>query len=47
MAGSIPRRPKNSVSAPPLAPGRYTVHWRVLSVDTHVTEGTFAFTVAP
>jgi copper resistance protein C len=35
------------VSVPPLPPGRYTVHWRVLSVDTHVTEGTFAFTVAP
>jgi methionine-rich copper-binding protein CopC len=35
------------VSVPPLPPGRYTVRWRVLSVDTHVTEGTFQFTVAP
>jgi copper resistance protein C len=34
-----------SVSLPPLAPGRYTVKWRVLSVDTHVTEGDFTFDV--
>src|SRR5919198_376582 len=31
----------------PLSPGRYTVIWRVVSVDTHVTEGDFAFRVAP
>jgi len=30
-----------------LAPGDYTVVWRVLSVDTHRTEGRFRFTVAP
>jgi copper resistance protein C len=35
------------VSVPPLAPGRYRVVWRVLSVDTHVTEGDFTFDVAP
>jgi copper resistance protein C len=28
-----------------LAAGSYTVHWRVVSVDTHHTEGTFPFTV--
>jgi methionine-rich copper-binding protein CopC len=28
-----------------LAPGAYTVHWRVLSVDTHTTEGSFTFRV--
>ena len=28
-----------------LAPGRYSVHWRVLSVDTHTTEGHFGFNV--
>jgi methionine-rich copper-binding protein CopC len=28
-----------------LAPGRYSVHWRVLSVDAHTTEGNFAFYV--
>jgi len=31
----------------PLKPGRYKVIWKVLSVDTHVTNGTFPFTVAP
>ena len=30
-----------------LKPGRYKVVWKVLSVDTHVTNGTFSFTVAP
>ena len=31
----------------PAPPGVYTVRWRVLSVDTHVTEGDFKFTVRP
>lgn len=31
----------------PLAPGTYTVKWRVISVDTHPTEGDFTFTVKP
>jgi len=35
------------VSLGPLAPGRYTVVWRVVSVDSHVTEGDFTFRVAP
>lgn len=35
------------VSLPSLAPGTYRVTWRVLSVDTHVTEGDFTFEVAP
>lgn len=35
------------VSLPKLAPGKYRVKWRVLSVDTHVTEGDFTFDVAP
>jgi len=35
------------VSLPQLPPGRYRVVWRVLSVDTHVTEGDFVFDVAP
>ena len=43
-----PAAPKQlRVSLPPLAAGTYKVRWRVLSVDTHVTEGTFSFTVAP
>ena len=29
----------------PLGPGTYRVKWRVLSVDTHVTEGDFTFRV--
>ena len=35
-----------TVSVPPLAPGRYKVTWRVLSVDTHATEGDYSFDVA-
>ena len=35
------------VSLPQLAPGTYRVAWRVLSVDTHVTEGDFSFDVVP
>lgn len=31
----------------PLPPGIYTVTWRAVSVDTHVTNGDFKFTVAP
>lgn len=30
---------------PMLAPGTYRVKWRVVSVDTHRTEGEFSFTV--
>ena len=33
------------VTLPPLAPGKYTVIWRVLSVDSHITEGRFMFRV--
>jgi methionine-rich copper-binding protein CopC len=35
------------VSLPPLAPGVYRVLWRVLSSDTHVSEGDYSFEVAP
>jgi methionine-rich copper-binding protein CopC len=35
------------VSLPPLAPGVYRVVWRVLSADTHLTEGDYSFEVAP
>jgi methionine-rich copper-binding protein CopC len=34
-----------STNAPNLAPGRYTVRYRVLSVDGHVVESSFTFTV--
>jgi methionine-rich copper-binding protein CopC len=33
------------VRLPTLAPGRYTVSWHAVAVDTHRTEGRFAFTV--
>ncbi len=36
-----------AVSLPPLPPGRYTVRYRVLSVDGHVVEASFVFTVGP
>lgn len=35
------------VSVQTLAPGQYRVEWRVVSLDTHVTQGDFAFRVAP
>jgi copper resistance protein C len=35
------------VSLKPLAPGTYKVVWRVVSVDTHTTNGDCTFKVAP
>ena len=32
-------------SLKPIKAGTYQVHWRVLSVDTHTTEGNFSFSV--
>ncbi len=40
-----PEPTKMTVALPPLAPGEYTVHWSVVSVDTHPTEGRFTFSV--
>jgi methionine-rich copper-binding protein CopC len=41
-----PRDPRVlRVSLPPLAPGRYVVRYRVLSVDGHVVESAFPFHV--
>jgi methionine-rich copper-binding protein CopC len=36
-----------SVSLRPGGPGTYRVVWRVLSVDTHTTDGSFSFKVGP
>ena len=36
-----------SVPLKPLPAGRYRVQWHAVSVDTHRTEGAYAFTVAP
>lgn len=45
MEPGVPRQLR--VPLEPLGPGRYAVHWRVLSVDSHVVEGDFTFRVAP
>jgi copper resistance protein C len=42
VAGSVMR-----VSIKALSPGTYKVRWKVLSVDTHTTEGAFIFRVGP
>ena len=31
----------------PLPRGRYLVHWRVVSADSHATQGTFQFDLTP
>jgi methionine-rich copper-binding protein CopC len=36
-----------TVGLKPLPPGTYTVNWRITSVDTHKTSGSYRFTVAP
>jgi methionine-rich copper-binding protein CopC len=41
------QRTQLRVSLKALAPGTYKVIWRVLSVDTHRTQGDFTFKVGP
>ena len=36
-----------TVSVPALSAGTYKVEWKVTSVDTHKTHGSFTFTVQP
>lgn len=36
-----------AVSLPPLGPGQYTVRYRVLSVDGHVVEAAYTFSIDP
>ena len=36
-----------AINLKPLTVGNYTVEWQVLSVDTHITEGTLHFTFSP
>jgi methionine-rich copper-binding protein CopC len=48
--GSIgtPEKPRElSMDSPELTPGKYVVRYRVLSVDGHVVEGNYEFTVDP
>jgi len=35
-----------SIQLSKLAPGNYTVEWRVVCIDTHHTEGSYGFSVA-
>jgi len=35
-----------AIDLKPLSAGNYAVEWQVLSVDTHVTDGTLRFTIA-
>ncbi len=35
------------VALQPLGPGAYKVVWHAVSVDTHKTQGSYSFTVAP
>jgi methionine-rich copper-binding protein CopC len=46
-AGGVVRAEQMSLRLPALRPGRYQVKWRVISVDTHETEGDFSFEVRP
>ncbi|MGJ0509512.1 MAG: copper resistance CopC family protein [Methylocystis sp.] len=44
----VPDKPRElSMDSPDLAPGKYVVRYRVLSVDGHVVEGNYEFTVDP
>lgn len=41
-----PETPRElSLEAPPLAPGKYIVKYRVLSTDGHIVQGNYEFTV--
>jgi hypothetical protein len=44
----VPEKPRElSMESPELAPGKYVVRYRVLSIDGHVVEGNYEFTVDP
>jgi copper resistance protein C len=45
-SASHPAPDRLSLALPPLSPGTYTVHWNVISIDTHETEGTFRFSLS-
>lgn len=36
-----------AIGLKPLPPGRYTVTWHAVATDTHRTQGSFSFTIAP
>jgi hypothetical protein len=49
--GTVHTDPENAthllVGVHKLAPGKYTVSWHATSTDTHKTQGSYSFTVAP
>jgi methionine-rich copper-binding protein CopC len=49
--GTVHTDPKDAthvlVDLPKLGAGKYTVNWHMTSTDTHKTQGSFSFTVAP
>ena len=47
LRGDAADRTRLRISLSPLAPGIYRVVWRVVSRDTHRTNGTFPFRVEP
>ncbi|MBL8265694.1 copper resistance CopC family protein [Steroidobacter sp.] len=46
---SLPKEASKAIAVPlqPLAPGKYTVNWRVVGSDNHVMNGALKFTVQP
>jgi copper resistance protein C len=47
-AQTVPGEPTRlAIALKPLLAGTYRVTWRVVSVDTHRTEGSYQFIVAP
>ena len=47
-AHTVPGNAKRMrVGVKPLPAGTYTVKWHATAIDTHRTEGSFAFTIAP
>lgn len=46
-ASSVASGTQMSLSLGMLKPGRYSVRWHVVSVDTHRTDGHYNFTVLP
>lgn len=44
----VPDKPRElGVESPELSPGKYTVRFRVLSIDGHIVEGNYDFFVDP
>lgn len=42
---AAPSPDRLAAALPPLEPGAYTVHWRILTKDGHVSHGRFSFQI--